>query len=240
MANENNVNDDGNTNDIIDPADVKPVVTPPATPPVVPVAKKEDADMIAKLVADRLDSELAPIKGKLDNAFKARDEALAKVAEFEKAAKEANLKRLTEEGKHREVYELQIAEANARNEALEKRNTELSRDVTVKDALKSLPFRNDRASEMAFKEIVDNLVKNEAGQWVHRSGISVKDYCEAFSKDDNQSFLFKPKTNSGGGTPTGNSTTSGGSTSTGKQSIFDLSQAEVLKRASEGTLPSRK
>jgi hypothetical protein len=195
---------------------------------------QSDEDMVAKLVQSRIESELKPIKGKLDNAFKQRDEALAKIAEFERKEREATLKQLEAEGKHKEIYELKLAEERAKNEALSKRNTELSRDVAVRDALKNLVFRNDKAADMAFKDIVANLVQNEAGQWVHRSGISVRDYCDAFSKDDEQSFLFKAKSNSGAGTSTTNTNVPA---DTGKsKSLFSKSQAEVLKMAAEGKL----
>jgi len=207
------------------------------TPPiVVPTADPKDADMVAKLVRDRLDNELKPIKGKLDNAFKARDEALAKVAEFEKREREANLKQLEAEGKHREAFELRLAEERALNATLRAEVTKLSRDVSVKDALKSYSFRNDNAADMAFKEIVGNLVQNDQGQWVHRSGITVRDYCEAFSKDENQSFLFKQKANTGTGASAVSGTSGVPGSSTGKKSLFDMSQAEVLKMAAEGKI----
>lgn len=200
--------------------------------------EQKDADMVEKLVNDRLEARLAEIKGKLDNSFKQRDEALAKIADFERKEREATLKRLEEEGKHKEAYEMRLAEANAANEALRKQNTELSRDVGVKDALKSYTFKNDKAHEMAFKEIVSNLIQDDKGQWIHRSGISIKDYCEAFSKDDDQSFLFKAKTSSGGGS----SSTTGNSkpVESGKSnSLFNMTQAEVLRLAAEGKLPKR-
>lgn len=197
---------------------------------------KADSDMIAKLVQDRLDAELSTIKKSLDNAYKQRDEALSKIAAQEAKEKEANLKKLEEEGKHKEAYELRLAEEKAKNEALQRRNTELSRDVSVRDALKSLTFRNDKASDMAFREITSNLVQNEQGQWVHRSGISVKDYCDAFSKDEDQAFLFKTKPNTGGGSSSSNSGNGTAADSGKPKSLFAMSQAEVIKLASEGKL----
>lgn len=197
---------------------------------------ERDSDMVKKLVQERLDAELAPIKGNLDKAYAARDLALKKIAEFEQKEKEAQLKQLEAEGKHKEAADLRIAEANAKIEALEKRNTELSRDVQVRDALKTYTFRNDKASEMAYKEIVANLVQNEAGLWVHRSGISIRDYCDAFSKDEEQSFLFKAKVNSGNGSPAGGSGNGDPAAGTGKKSLFKMSQAEVLRLAAEGKL----
>lgn len=196
---------------------------------------ERDADMVQKLVKERIDAELAPIKNNLDKAYAARDAALKKIAEFEQKEKEATLKKLEEEGKFKEAADLRVAEAQAKIAALEKHNTELSRDVQVRDALKSYQFRNDRASDMAYKEIVANLVQNEAGLWVHRSGISIRDYCDAFSKDEEQSFLFKAKVNSGGGSS--NNANNGDATqNTGKKSLFKMTQAEVLKLAAEGKL----
>jgi|GEM_PF-1793243 len=196
---------------------------------------KADSEMISKLVQERLDAELANIKKSLDNAYKQRDEYQAKVAAFEAKEREATVKRLSEEGKFKEAYEIQLAEERAANAALAKRNTELSRDVNVREALRSMSFRNDKAAEMAFKEITGNLVQDDKKQWIHRSGISIKEYCEAFSKDEEQSFLFKVKSNSGGG-----------STSSGRgeiladvkkpKSLFDMTQSEVLKLAAEGKL----
>ena len=189
----------------------------------------KDSELIAKIVQEKLDASLVDIKGKLDNAFAARDEALRKVAEFEAKEKEANIKRLEEEGKHKEVFELKLAEERAAKEVLAKKVTELSRDVSVRDALKGFSFRNDNASEMAYREIIGQLVQNEQGSWVHRSGVSIKEFAEAFSKGEEHSFLFKPKASSGAGTTQSTSTASGE-----VKSLFQLPQADVLKMAAEG------
>lgn len=196
--------------------------------------EERDRDMVNKLVQDRVETELSPIKGKLDAAFKARDDALLQVKELERREKEARLKLMEDEGKHQEVANLRLAEAQAEIVALKKHNTELSRDVAVREALKSYVFRNDKASDMAFKEIITNLAQNEQGVWVHRSGISVRDYCEAFSKNEEQSFLFKTKSNSGAGS-TGNTLTTP-VTNAKPKSLFDLPQAEVLALAAAGKL----
>jgi hypothetical protein len=198
----------------------------------------QDSELIAKLVKERLESELKPIKEKLDSAFSARDEALRKIAEFEQKEKDENLKRLQEEGKHKEAYDLQLAEERAKKEVLEKKVTELTRDVTVRDVLKSYSFRNDNAADMAYREIVSQLVQNEQGVWVHRSGVSIREFTESFAKSEEQSFLFKVKGNngSGGGNPNQNNDSSNDQ----PKSLFAMSQAEVLKMATEGKLPNRK
>jgi len=202
--------------------------------------KTKDEDLIKSIVEERvqkeLDTKLASIKAKLDASYKSRDEALVKIADFETKEREAHMKRLEEEGKHKEVYELKLAEQQAKVEALEKRNTELSRDVAVRDALKGYNFRNDTATEMAYREVVAQLTRNDKGIWIHRSGISVKDFVEAFAKGEEQSFLFKPKSSSGAGTKDDDGKPP--STKTKPKSLFDLSQAEVLKLAEEGKLRS--
>lgn len=205
--------------------------------------KKADDELLERLATERAEERLKPIKEKLDKAFEQRDEALARLAEREKADREKELKRLEEEGKHREAYELRLAEEQsktaeerARREAMERQNIELTRDIDVRNALSPYAFRNENASEMAFKEIVVQLVKNEAGKWVHRSGLSVKEFVKSFIDSPDNSFLLKPKLNSGSGSD--NDTTSAPLTKEVK-SIFDLSQAEVLKLAQEGKLPKR-
>lgn len=195
-----------------------------------------DNDIVAKLVQERIAEDLKPIKEKLDNAFKARDDALRRVAEFEEKERAAELKRLEEEGKHKEAYEMRLAEEKAKREFAEKRNIELTRDLEVKSILRNIDFRNEKASDMAYKEIVSNLVQNDQGVWVHRSGVSLKDFVKAYTDDDNNSFLLKPKASSGSGASTVRPNGSGGSQ---KKSVFEMSQDEVLKLASEGKLRNR-
>lgn len=195
--------------------------------------EERDADMIAKLVKEKLDTELAPIKKNLDAAFAQRDEALRKVKEFEQKEKEENLKRLTEEGKHKEVYDLKLAEEKAEKEVLAKKVTELTRDVTVRDVLKSYSFRNDNAADVGYREVISQLTQNDKGDWVHRSGVSIKDFVTSFASDENNSYLFKTKSNSGNGSESQKETNTN---KTQKKSLFGMSQAEVLKLAEEGKL----
>jgi len=198
---------------------------------------------VQKLIQDGVDSALSGIKGKLDGAFAARDEALRKVAEFEQKQREAELEALKAAGKDKEVYELQLLEktskyeadlANekAKRETLEKKNIELTRDAEVKSQLSVLTFRSDKATRMAFKEIIDELVLDDNGKWVHRSGASIDEYVKGFAKSDDNAFLFKQKVSSGSGSqqPTKASDTNE------NKSVFKMSQAEVLKRAEAGTL----
>lgn len=190
---------------------------------------------VQKLVEAQVAEALKDIKDKLNKAYEARDTAIKEKAELERREKEANLKRMEEEGKHKEVLELRLAESNAALEVANKRITELTRDVEVREALGGLPFRNEKAAKVAYKEVVDALVQDDKGVWRHKSGVSIKDYVEAFSKDEDQAFLFKTKTSSGAGTSTTTTTTE-----TKPGSLFAMKQEDVLKMAAEGKLPKRK
>jgi len=194
---------------------------------------KKEVD-VEKLVADRVGEALKDIKNKLDKAYGVRDEALKKLAEIENEKKEAERKRLQEEGKHKEAFEIEAATMKAKIEALEKRNIELTRDIDVRNALSSHPFRNENALEMAYREIVQNLVQDENGNWKHEDGTSIRDFVKAFSEDETNSFLFRQKQSSGAGS----SSAKPGSSSASK-SLFEMSQEEVLKLAMEGKLPGR-
>lgn len=187
---------------------------------------------VAKLVQEKVDEQLKEIKSKLDNAFSARDAALKKVADFEAEKKAAELKRLQEEGKHKEVYDLQLAEERAKRESAEKRNIELTRDIEVRNALAAQPFRNDNAREMAYREIVGQLVQNEQGVWIHKTGVNISDYTKVFADNDANSFLFKPKASTGSGSSGVNTN----SNTSEKKSLFEMSQDEVIKMAREGKL----
>lgn len=190
---------------------------------------------VAALVQAGIDDALKDIKAKLDKAYGARDEAMAKVKTFEQKEREAELKRLQEEGKHKEAFEMQLAEERAAREALEKRNTELTRDLEVKNALAGYDLRSEKAFDMAYREVTDQLVRNDQGVWVHKSGVSVKEFLKTFAENSDNSFLFKAKVSTGGGS----STTKTSSTSSKPKSLFEMSQAEVLQMAREGKLPGR-
>lgn len=192
-----------------------------------------DAELIARLVQEGVDAALKPIKTKLDDAHAKREAAEAKIKEFEKKERDEQLRRLTEEGKHKEVFELQLSEEKAARLAAEQRVTNLTRDLEVRNALAGLPFRNDKASLTAQREIVSELIQDEAGNWVHKSGAKIADFIKAFQASEDNSYLFKVKVSTGGGSST---TKIGSSDSTEKVSIFARSQDEVLKMAREGKL----
>ena len=91
---------------------------------------------------------------------------------------------------------------------------------------------------MAFDEVTSQLVQNEKGEWVHKSGVAVKDFVKTFAENEDNAFLFKAKVSTGGG---GSGPKKEGDTSSGDTgSLFKKSQDEVIKLAMEGKLPSRR
>jgi len=189
---------------------------------------EQEIDPVEQVVNDRL----AKMKANMDRMAKERDEALKKAAEVEKQQKEAQIKRLEEEGKMQEALEMKLAEAQAKLAVYEEENTKLNRDNVVNSQLGALEFRNERSRQMAYRDIVEQLVQNEDGVWVHKSGTNIQDFIASYSKNDDNSFLFRVKANTGAGT----STPSAPSNMTEKKSLSQMTQAEVLALAAKGQL----
>ena len=192
------------------------------------------AEEAQKQIQAGIDAALAPIKEKLDAAYAQRDALARDKAKLEADRKQAEIEALTAAGKHDEVAAMKVAALEERANRAEARVVELTRNVSVKDALAGLEFRNDRSKEMAYRDVVDQLIQDEkTGEWIHRTGVSLKDFVANFAKDDDNSFLFKPKTNSGSGM--GNMNGTSVDNLKGKK-LGELTQAQVMQLASEGKL----
>jgi hypothetical protein len=196
-------------------------------------------DPVQKLVDEKVKEAVRDIKTKLDSAYNSRDEALRKLAEIETFRKQEEVKRLQEEGKHKEALEMQLAEERAQKAAYEKRVIELTRDMELRSALTNYTFKNDNAFNMAYREVVDQLVQDDKGIWKHKSGVPLKDYVRQFAEAEENAFLLKPKVSSGSGSSSTSRASTSSNTLEGK-SVFSLSQEEVLKLAREGKLPSQR
>lgn len=215
----NGGNNGGNAND--DPNKAKPGTLTPEQQAAVDAAVAE---------------ALKPIKQKLDGAYGQRDEALRKLAEKERADQEAEAKRLEAEGKKAEAAELRLAQEKAARETAEAELKNVKRDNVVRSAFAGQEFRSARAQESAIKEVIDTLSQNDKGEWVTKDGKTIQEAVNAFAADEDNSYLFKPKPSSGGGSSNNKPSGDGGSS----KSLFSLSQAELLARAEAGTLRKKR
>ena len=196
--------------------------------PVVEEAPEADADPVEAVVTERL----AKMKANMDRMASERDDALKMKAEMEEKSKADTLARLKDEGKIQEALEMELAEAKAKLEVYAKETVTLRRDNVLNDALAGMEFRNEKSRDMARQDIVTGLVQGEDGQWVHNSGSNIRDYVEAYSKSEDNSFLFRVKSNSGAGT--GNP--AGAPSTDVSKSISEMSTQEILALASKGKL----
>lgn len=195
------------------------------------VSNKDTEDMINRVVEERL----AKIKASLDKAYQERDSAVQARVRLEDEAKQRKIKALEDDGKHKEVAEMRLAELTEKLSLAESRVTELTRDGAVRNALSGLDFRNDRSNQMAYRDIIDQLIQDpETGAWIHKSGVSIKDFVGQYTKNEDNSFLFKPKNNSGGGSNNLNGTPK----LDPNKKITDMSTEEMLQLAASGKLGS--
>jgi len=179
-----------------------------------------------------VEERLAKMKANMDRMAKERDEALKLKADLEAKAKEDAIARMKEEGKLQEALEMELAEARAKLTSYEEQNTKLTRDNVLNQALTGMEFRNEKSRDMARREIVESLVQNEEGQWVHSSGTNINDYVAAYAKSEDNSFLFRVKSNSGAGT----GTPAGAPSTDVAKAIGELSTSEILALAAKGQL----
>jgi hypothetical protein len=190
-----------------------------------PEPQKNDIEAI-------IEERLAKMKSNMDRMASERDEALKLKADLEAKAKEDTISRMKEEGKLQEALEMELADARAKLASFEEQNTKLSRDNVLNQVLAGMEFRNEKSRDMARREIVEQLVQNEEGAWVHSTGSDIRDYVEAYAKSEDNSFLFRVKSNSGAGT--GNP--AGAPSTDVAKSIGQMTTQEILALAAKGKL----
>jgi hypothetical protein len=189
---------------------------------------KEHSELLEKLVAEKLKG----MKSNVDKAYK-QAETLAKENARLKAEQQENArKKLEDEGKHLEAEKLRRVELEETVKVLNERLVAFTRDKEVDREISSLPFKSEYAKEMAFKSIVEELVQDDDGAWVHKSGASLKDYVKTFAKDPIKEFLFKPKENQGAGQGGFKGTAQGGK----PKDLSKMTSAELLEAAQKGLL----
>mgnify|MGYP000450877061 FL=1 len=191
-----------------------------------------DTDSELDPIEREVQERLAKMKSNMDRMASERDEALKKAVEIEQKQKQEKIQRLEEEGKLQEALEMKLAEAQAKLKVFEEENVKLNRDSVVNSALGSLEFRNERSRQMAYRDIVEQLVQNDDGLWVHKTGTNIQDFIKTYSKNEDNSFLFRVKANTGAGT----ANNSGAPSMDQKKSIGEMTTEEVLALASKGQL----
>jgi len=202
-----------------------------AAPVEAPVAAEpKPADDVESIVAERL----AQMKENMNRMSKERDEALKLKAEMEQSKKDADISRMKEEGKLQEALELEVADLKAKLGVYEVETTKLRRDGVLNDALAGMEFRNDKSRDMARREIVDQLVQDESGGWKHNSGSNINDYVAAYAQSEDNSFLFRVKSNTGAGS----GSPAGAPSTDVSKAIGDMSTQEILALAAKGKLGS--
>jgi hypothetical protein len=199
--------------------------------------KEETADEtkqpdVKQLVDQEVSKAISNIKLNLDNAYKERDEALSQIEKIKVEKRQAEISSLEQQGKHSEAMQMKLNEMNAKLEAYEQKNIELSRDNAVRTQLNSLNFKSEKAANMAYSDIVKSLKKDALGNWVNENGASIDETVSNYAKDDNNEFLFSVKANMGSGiTPAKPSTGT-----TPVSSIKDMTTDEMLNAVSKGQI----
>jgi len=203
---------------------------------VEPTEKVEETVEAPKTPEDDLEAivneRLAKMKENMDRMAKERDDALKLKADLEAKGKEDAIARMKEEGKMQEALEMELADAKAKLASYQEQNTKLSRDNVLNQALAGMEFRNEKSRDMARREIVESLIQSEEGAWVHSSGMTISDFVESYAKSEDNSFLFRPKNNSGAGT----GTPAGAPSTEQKKAIGQMTTQEILALAAKGQL----
>jgi hypothetical protein len=197
-----------------------------------PVAETPESPVndVEAIVQERL----AQMKENMNRMSKERDEALKLKAEMEQSKKDADISRMKEEGKMQEALELEVADLKAKLGVYEVETTKLRRDGVLNDALAGMEFRNDKSRDMARQDIVSGLVQDDDGSWKHNSGTNINDYVAAYAQSEDNSFLFRTKSNTGAGS----GSPAGAPSTDVSKSIGDMSTSEILALAAKGKLGS--
>lgn len=189
---------------------------------------QEHQALLKQMVAE----ELKQMKSNVDKAYKQVEAVTRENTRLKAEQQDKQRKQLEDEGKHYEAEKLKNAELSETVKILQERLTSVTRDRELEKHLSSLEFRNDYARETAFQNILQELVQDTDGTWVHKSGASIPDYLKAFVKDPNKEFFFKPKENSGAGSTSAKNTAAAGR----PKSLSGLSSEELLNLAANGKL----
>ena len=166
------------------------------------------------------------VKANIQKAYEERDQMAAKLKEYETKAREAELKALEEGGKLEEAMKLRMSDMQKELELAKAQNVALTRDAALKGLLAGLDFVTPKAAEIAYNDIVQNLVQDATGQWVSRIGQSMEDYLSFYQNDEGNKFLFKVKQSTGSKTMQDNASAAPVQQ---QKSIREMSAAELVE-----------
>jgi hypothetical protein len=196
------------------------------------VKTETPSDNVQELVNAEVAKAIKNIKGNLDNAYNERDSYKSEIAKIKADAQATEIATLEKQGKHQEVMAIQMQELTKKLETYETKNTMLSRDNAVRAQLNGLDFKNEKAANMAYSDIVSNLSKTADGEWKSTDGSTITEAVSSYGKSDSNSFLFNVKANAGSGNTPAKSAVGNKPT----KSIKEMSQDEVLKAVADGSI----
>ena len=173
------------------------------------------------------------VKENIQKAYAQRDEMAKEIEELRTAKRDAELKALEEAGRKEEADKMRMEELKAQLAQAQSQVTGLTRDSALKGALASMEFRSDKAADIAYKDIVGNLIQDANGQWVSPTGQSIQDYVQFYSQDESNSFMFKPKQSSGSNAMAA-ATNATSAPVKGSTNIKDMSGLELAQAIAEG------
>lgn len=192
----------------------------------------EQAPDLQAQIDAAVNEKLKDIKSRLDSVYAERDALKKQSQEMTDKLAAAERQRLAAEGKELEAAKLHLEEIQRKNAELEAQLVAATRDNQLQSMLASLPFRTEKARQQALREITSDLTRTSEGTWVTKTGTPVETFVKQYADDSENSYLFKQPTSSGGGSRQESSSTAGA----GKKSLFEMSQADVIKMAKEGKL----
>lgn len=177
---------------------------------------------------DKTNDTVAALKNSLNALDKKYKEALKEKKAIEKAQRDSEIAALKKEGKELEAIQKERDDMEAELAVLREENISMKRDNVLDSALSGMEFKSKRSRDMARRDIVDNLVKNDDGSWSAKDGKSIDDYTASYFEDeDNRSLFLKAKTNSGTGVDTKDANKN--ITKETPKSVFDIPQSKFMQ-----------
>lgn len=173
------------------------------------------------------------VKENIKKAYQEKEEMSKELESLRQAKRDHELRALEEAGKKDEADQMRMQEYKDQVESLRGQLTGATRDAALKGALAGMEFRSDKASLVAYQDIVGTLIQDASGTWVSPNGQSINDYVQFYAQDDSNSFLFKSKQSSGS-SAMAQATNATSQPVSGTLDIKNLSGTELVQAIAEG------